>query len=75
MAEVVDAEVEPDAGGLDGGEPDAGAEGVAGDGCPVAGGEQQVTGLQAPGLDPVGELLDDDPPRGFRTPRSVSLPG
>ena len=42
VAEVVDADVEADAGGGDGGLPDAGAEGVPGDGGADLGGEEQV---------------------------------
>jgi len=51
VPEVVDAYVEVDPGCFDGGSPDAGAEGVAGDRCAVAGREEQVTGLEAPLLD------------------------
>ena len=48
VAQVVDADVEVDARGGDGGSPDPGAEGVPGDGGAVAGGEQQVTGPEPP---------------------------
>ena len=42
MAEVVDADVEVDSGGPDGGQPDAGAEGVPRDRGAVAGEQQSV---------------------------------
>ena len=58
VAEVVDADVEVDSGGFDGGAPDAGAEGVPGDRGALAGREQQIVGTQAPGGDPVGQLGD-----------------
>ena len=56
MAEVVDADVGVDTGGLDCGQPDAGAECVPRDRGAVAGGEQQIVGTEAPGGDRVGEL-------------------
>ena len=59
MAEVVDADVEVDAGGFDGGQPDAGAEGVAGDRGAVAGREQQVTGLETSLRDVFAELVNE----------------
>ena len=44
VAEVVDADVEVDTGGLDGGQPDAGAEGVPRDRGAVAGGDIRSSG-------------------------------
>ena len=58
VAEVMDADVEVDSGDLDGGQPDAGAEGVPRDRGALAGREQQIVGTQAPGGDPVGQLGD-----------------
>src|SRR4051794_657643 len=52
MAEVVDPDAEPDSGGLDGGQPDPGAEGVPRDRGADPGREQQIIGTQAPSGDP-----------------------
>ena len=59
VAQVVDADVEVDAAGLDGGQPDAGAEGVAGDRGAVAGGEQQVVGTEFVLVDVLAELVEE----------------
>ena len=59
VAEVVDADVEVDAGGLDGGLPDAGAEGVAGDGGADPGTPAQLKQLHGIG-DPLHTRLDPD---------------
>jgi len=58
VAEVVDADVEVESGGFDGGQPDAGAEGVPQDRGALAGREQQIIWPEAPGADPVGQLGD-----------------
>jgi hypothetical protein len=44
VSEVVHADGEVDTGGVDGGLPDEGAEGVAGEGVPVLVGEEPVVG-------------------------------
>jgi len=56
VAQVVNSDVEVDSRRLDGGSPDAGAEGVPGEGVSVVGGEEQVTGLESALGDPVGQL-------------------
>jgi DNA-binding transcriptional ArsR family regulator len=55
VTEVVHADGEVDAGGCDGGEPDAGSEGVAGDRGSGGGGEEQLVAADAVGLDVEGD--------------------
>lgn len=58
MAEVVHADVERDAAGLDGGLPHAGSEGVAGDRRAGLRGEQQVVASEVVDLDGVGDGVE-----------------
>ncbi len=58
MAEVVHPDGEVDAGGFDGGQPDAGPECVAGDGCAGLGGEQQGVSSDVVGGDVGGDVVE-----------------
>jgi len=58
MAQLVEADVEVEPGGLDRWGARSAAEGVARDGGALAGGEQQIVWTHAASNDPCGELTD-----------------
>jgi len=64
VAEVVDADVEVDPAGFDGGLPDPGAERVPRDRGAGGGGEEQVVPPEAVGLDVFGDGVEPVLPDG-----------
>jgi hypothetical protein len=76
VSEVVHADGEVDTGGVDGGLPDEGAEGIAREGVPVLVGEEPVVadiGMPSPALlDSAGPDFVGD--RGIYQPEAVAYP-